>query len=68
MSKIILVVSDNDFTTFKTVIWIESKILWYQKLRFFAKENIVKSVCKLTMSIRNYGDARNKNYVLFLAI
>ena len=26
---------------------------------------MVKTVCKLTKLVRNYGDARNKNYVLF---
>ena len=68
--KIILVVSDNNFTTFDTVIsiWGESNLFWYQKLLFFARKNMLKTVCKFTKSVRKYGDARNKNYVLFLAI
>ena len=58
-------VFDNDFTTFETVIWGEFNIFWYQKFRFIARKKMVKTVCKLTKLVRNYGDARNKNYVLF---
>ena len=35
------------------------------KVAFFARKNMVKSVFKLTKSVRNYGEARNKNYVFF---
>ena len=65
--KIVRVVSDNNVTTFKTFIWVESNIFWYQKLRLFARKNNykVQIVCKLTKSVRNYGDARNTNYVFF---
>ena len=68
MPKIILVVSDNNFNTFDTVIWGESNLFWYQKLRIFARKNMLKTVCKYTKLVRKYVDARNINDVLFLAI
>ena len=58
---------DNDFTTFETV-----NVIWDELFGFKSCVSLqgrtwlnVKTVCKLTKSVRNYGDARNKNYVLF---
>ena len=67
MSKIKLVVSDNDFTTFEIVIWGEYNIFWYRKLCFLAGKNMMKIFFKLKKLVRNYSVARNKNYVLILA-
>ena len=64
MPKIIRVVSDNDFATLETVIWGKSNILWLQTLRLFARKNVVKTICKFTMSVRNYDDARNNIYLV----